>query len=86
MSGLQTGQVSVGTTSTFVCNVPPDPDGVLIQSTAAAFIGGPGVTTATGLAIPANTAVTVPTTGAESISVYAVVSTGTATVSYAFPG
>lgn len=85
MSGLQSGQVLVGTTATLVCNVPPDPDGVVISSTAPAFVGGPGVSTTTGFTVPANTPITIPTTGAFGIAVYAVVSTGTATVSYAFP-
>ena len=42
MSGLQTGQVSAGTTATLVCTVGsvPDAEGVLINSSAAAFIGG----------------------------------------------
>jgi hypothetical protein len=88
MSGLQTGQVSVGTTATLVCTVGtvPDSDGVLINSSAAAFIGGPGVTTTTEFPVAANTPVVFPTTGAEPVAVYGVVSSSTATVSYAFPG
>ena len=88
MSRLQTGQISVGTTATLVCTVGayPDNDGVLISSSAAAFIGGSGVTASTGFPVGENTPVTVPTTGAEPIEVYAVVSSGTATVSYCFPG
>jgi hypothetical protein len=88
MSGLKTGQVSVGTTATLVCTLGgvPDADGVLINSSAAAFIGGSGVTASTGFPVAANTPVTVPTTGAESVAVYAVVSSGSATVSYVFPG
>jgi hypothetical protein len=64
----------------------PDADGVLINSSATAFVGGQGVTTTTGFPVAANTPVLFPTTGAESLAVYAVVSTDTATVSYAFPG
>ncbi|KEF99966.1 MULTISPECIES: hypothetical protein [Mycobacterium] len=88
MSGLQTGQVSVGTTATLVCSVGavPDSDGVLINSSAAAFIGGPGVTASTGFPVGINTPVKFPTTGAEPVAVYAITSSGTATVSYAFPG
>lgn len=88
MSGLQTGQVSVGATATLVCTVGsvPDSDGVLISSSAAAFVGGAGVTESTGFPVAANTPTLFPTTGAEPVAVYAVVGTGTATVSYAFPG
>lgn len=88
MSGLQSGQVSVGTTATLVCSVGsvPDSDGVLINSSAAAFIGGSAVTTGTGFPVAANTPTLVPTTGAEPVSVYAIVSSGTATVSYCYPG
>ncbi|BCO56465.1 hypothetical protein LTQ56_02280 [Mycobacterium intracellulare subsp. intracellulare] len=88
MSGLQTGQVSVSTTATLVCNVGsvPDSDGVLITASAPAFVGGAGVTAATGFPVATNTPTLIPTTGAESVSVYAITSSGTATVSYIFPG
>ncbi|WP_236595411.1 hypothetical protein [Mycobacterium paraintracellulare] len=88
MSGLQTGQVSVGTTATLVCSVGavPDSDGVLINSSAAAFIGGAGVTASTGFPIAANTPTLVPTTGAEPVAVYGITSSGTATISFIFPG
>lgn len=89
MSGLQTGQVSAGTTATLVCSVGgyPDNDGVLLNSTAAVFIGGSsGVTASTGFPLAANTPTKFPTTGAEPISVYAITASGTATVSYAYPG
>jgi hypothetical protein len=58
---------------------------VLVSSSAAAFIGGAGVTTTTGFPIAANTAVSVPTTGSEPLSLFAVVTTGTATVSVIYP-
>jgi hypothetical protein len=78
------GQVSVGTTATALFTTGParNNDSVLVSSTTAAFIGGAGVTTTTGLAIPASTPVLVPTTGAENDQLFAVVGTGTATVSY----
>jgi hypothetical protein len=87
MSGFKSAQTSVGTTATLVANLSttPDNDGVLVSSSAAAFIGGSGVTTTTGFPIAANTPVLVPTTGAEALSLYAVVSSGTATVSTLFP-
>lgn len=80
-------QTSVGTTATLVATIGsvPENDGVLVQSSAAAFIGPAGVTTTTGFPIAANTPVLVPTTGAESLSLYAVVGSGTATVSTIFP-
>ena len=88
MSGLQTGQVSVGTTATLVCTVGavPDSDGVLINSSAAAFVGGAGVTASTGFPVPANTPTLFPTTGAEPVEVYGVVSSSTATIGFAYPG
>lgn len=77
------GQVSVGTTATAIFTESvPDNDSVLISASAAAFVGGPGVTTTTGLPIPASTPTLIPTTGAESLQLYGVVSSGTATISY----
>lgn len=78
----------MSTTATLVCNVGsvPDSDGVLINSSAAAFVGGSGVTITTGFPVAANTPTLIPTTGAEPVSVYAITSSGTATVSYIFPG
>jgi hypothetical protein len=79
--------VATGTAATaiFTSGPAPDNDGVLISSSAASFVGGSGVTTSTGFPIAANTAVLVPTTGSEPLSLYAVVSTGTATVSTIYP-
>ena len=81
MSGLQTGQVSVGTTATLVCVVgsAPDNDGVLVSASAACFVGGVDVTATTGFPLAANTPVSIPTTGAEPVEVYAITETGTAT-------
>jgi hypothetical protein len=62
-----------------------DTDGVLVSASAAAFIGGAGVTTTTGFPIAANTVVLVPTTGSEPLSLYAVVASSTATVSVIYP-
>jgi hypothetical protein len=87
MAGYTSSQTSVATTATLVATVgsAPDSDGLLVSSSAAAFIGGAGVTTTTGLPIAANTPVTVPTTGSEPLSLYAVVTSGTATVSVLYP-
>ena len=70
----QSGQVSVGTTATLVCSVgsAPDTDGVLINSSAAAFIGGSGVTASAGFPVVANTRCLLPTTGAEPLACGAV--------------
>jgi hypothetical protein len=77
------GQVSVGTTATAIfTQTTPDNDSVLISSSAAAFVGPAGVTVTTGIPIPASTPVLIPTTGAETLKLYGVVSTGTATISY----
>lgn len=78
----------MGTTATLVCTpgTLPDNSGVLVNASAAAFIGGAGVTPTTGFPLPANTPTRVPTTGAASEALYAVVSSGTATLSYIFPG
>jgi hypothetical protein len=84
---FKSSQTSVGTTATLVATIGsvPDNDGVLVNSSAAAFIGPAGVTTTTGFPLTANAPVLVPTTGAESLTLYAVVASGTATVSVIFP-
>ena len=87
MSGYNSAQTSVGTTATLVATIgsAPDDDGVLVSSSAAAFLGGAGVTTATGFPIAATTPVLVPTTGSEPLALYAVVASSTATVSVLYP-
>ena len=87
MAGYKSGQVSVGTTATALFTTGPAPsnDQVLVSSSAAALIGSSGVTTTTGLPIAANTVVLVSVTGAEQLALYAVVTSGTAIVSYLFP-
>jgi hypothetical protein len=81
------GQVSVGTTATLICTVGsvPENDGLLINASAACFVGGPGVTATTGFPVPASTQTQVPVTGAEPLALYGVTSSGTSTVSYIFP-
>jgi hypothetical protein len=66
-------------------------DGLLIQNggTVPVFIGGPTVTTSgatAGVPVAASATVTVPTTGSESLALYGIVTTGTANVSFLFPG
>jgi len=76
---ISTGQTSVTTSAVLLF----EPSGeapishALIYSSAAAYIGGAGVTTSTGLPIPATTVVAIPLTGAE---------TGTASAVYAVTG
>jgi hypothetical protein len=84
----KSGQVTVGTTATLVATPSsvPETGGLLISSSVAAFIGPSTVTTTTGLPIPATTLVNVPVTGASTEALYAVVASGTATVSYCYPG
>jgi hypothetical protein len=48
-------------------------------------LGTAGVTTTTGFPIAANTPVSVPTTGSEPLSLFAVVASSTATVSVIYP-
>ena len=62
-------------TAALVCNVGslPDNDGLLLNSSAAVFIGGSSsVTASTGFPLAANTPTRFPTTGAESVAVYAI--------------
>jgi hypothetical protein len=85
---FKSGQVSVSTTATQVCSLGAVPDnaGVLVNSSAAVFVGGPGVTAATGFPLAVNSPQTIPTTGAESLVLYAITASGSATVSYVYPG
>lgn len=53
---------------------------------AAVFLGPAGVTTTTGYSLAAGATVNVPTTGAATEALYGIVTTGTATVGYLFPG
>ncbi|WP_424763870.1 hypothetical protein [Mycobacterium sp.] len=53
-----------------------------LSSSAAAFVGGSGVTTSPGFLVAANTPVLIPTTGSETLELYGVVSSGTATISH----
>lgn len=82
---FKSGQVSVGTTATLIGTFEGNQSGLLISSSAACFVGGSGVTTSTGFPVAATTPVLVPTNGGVNGQLYAVVSTGTATVSYLHP-
>lgn len=83
----------VGTTATLIATVGAEPEngGLLIQNngSAAVFVGGPSVTTSgapAGVQIAANGTLTIPTTGAEPLSLYGIVASGTCSVSYIYPG
>lgn len=77
------GQVSVGTSATAIVTTGPAPAfDVVIYSSATVYIGGAGVTTSTGLEIPASTPTRIPSTGAEDDTLYGVVASSTATVGY----
>lgn len=76
------GQVTVGTTATLIAS-PPGP--IAISCSAATVVGGAGVTTSTGLSVPATTVVTIPGDG-PAHDLYGVVASGTATVSFVYPG
>jgi hypothetical protein len=77
-------QVSVGTAATKVAS-PSGLGGILVSCSAATVFGGAGVTTSTGISIAASTPTLIPTMG-PTHDLYAVVATGTATVSYIYPG
>jgi len=85
-----TGQVSVGTTATSIFTTGPDPenDGVVVYNggSVVVYLGGTSsVTTSTGYPLAATTAVTIPTTGAETLQLYGITASSTATVSFIFP-
>jgi hypothetical protein len=93
MAGFNQGLVSVGTTATLICTVgsAPENDGGLVQNNGSTpvFLGGSTVTASgatAGVQVAAGATVTVPTTGAERLSLYGILGSGTANVSYLFPG
>jgi hypothetical protein len=64
---------------------------VVVQNngSAAVFPGGSTVTATgatAGVQVAANATLTIPTTGAEPLALYAVVASGTSNVRYLFPG
>jgi hypothetical protein len=85
MATYASGSVTVTTTATKVCTVPPENDDVLISCSAATVFGGPGVTATTGVSIPATTVTRVPSAGGIGHDLYAIVATGTSTVTYLYP-
>lgn len=90
MANYLHGTVTVGTTPSTIA-VQPTNDGILLtnQGSVTVYIGGPGVTadqTATGgFPIAASETVTIPTVGSAGHTLYLVVASGTAAVSYIQP-
>ena len=78
---LSTGQVSVGTAATQIIGANTNRYEVVITnpSTVTVYVGGSGVSTTTGHAIPAGGSITLKSTAA----IYGVVATATQTVTYA---
>ena len=78
-TSFSTAQVSVGATPTLIAAARTGRDMVTIinHGTTLTFIGSAGVTITTGFLLPANAALTIPTTAA----VYGVVEAATQTVS-----
>lgn len=85
------GAASVGTTATLLLTVNTENDGVLVQNTGSVvvYFGGPGVTANTaatgGVSLAANGTMTIPSVGGYAHDLYAVVASGTATVSWLQP-
>lgn len=83
------GSVTVGTTATKVCTVPAENDDVLVYCSAAgAVFGGPTVTATgatAGVTAPATTLTHIPSVGGVVHDLYAVIASGTVTVSYLYP-
>lgn len=76
---------TVGTTPTLIASIAgAGVGGVTVSSSAACFVGGSTVASSganQGLPIPATTPVNLPTAGGSSSPLYAVVASGTASVS-----
>lgn len=80
---LSTGQVSVGTTATKICDAAPGARQTITivnDSTVDVFLGGSGVTTSTGVLLAGTKGQTL--TLSFSGALYGIVGTGTETVSY----
>jgi hypothetical protein len=90
ISSYRHGVVSVGTTATLVTSVGeiPENSGVLVQPSADTFFGGSTVTATgatAGIKVTANSIQLMPTTGAGTQDLYAVVATSTSNVTFLHP-
>ena len=93
MAGYKQGVVSVGTSPTVIATIgaAPETGGIVVQNngSAAVFLGGSNVTSSgatAGVQLATGATLTIPTTGAEPLTLYGVVATATQNVSYIFPG
>ena len=80
------GTVTVTTTPTLICSPNAGAGGVALYASAAVVVGGSTVTATganAGPTIPATTLVVFPTSAGPT-SLYGVVASGSATVSYAY--
>lgn len=85
------GQVTVGTAPTKVAVVPQENAGALVSNTGSVdvYLGGPSVAASganQGALLAASATLTVPSSGSEDNTLYAVVGTGTSTVTFLVAG
>lgn len=84
MAVYVSGTVTVGTTPTVIAS-PGDCLTMLISNTGATvFLGGPNVTTATGLPVLTTASATIPVTGDAQATLYGIVASTTTAVSYLY--
>lgn len=69
--------VSVGTTATLLPSPQRASNGIVVNATAALFLGGADVTTTTGFPVAAGASVTVPASKTGDAGLYAVAATAT---------
>ena len=79
-SGIATGQATVGTTATLIAAARPERERIVLTAVAATafYVGGSGVTTGTGVFVPAGASLPLETTAA----IYGVVPAATLGVSF----
>lgn len=79
------GSTSVTTTAVLVAVVSAENSGILVSCSATTYFGAPGVTSETGLSVPANTVQWIPSAAGIEHALYAVTATGSSTVTWLFP-
>lgn len=87
MLDYTSGVTTISSTATQVAVVPAANNGILVSNTGASsvFLGGAGVTSATGYPLAAAATVTVPTVGGYPHALYAITASGTSTVAFLAP-
>ena len=80
-------QTVITTSPTFIATFEGNESGVVINNSSGAtvFLGGGGVTTATGFPLAASTTITLPTYGGAACSLYGVVASTGSTISFIRP-